>query len=250
MANKTAIVTGGGQGIGKCIVRELLYSDYNVVVAEKDTEAGLECEEEYSSIGNVKFISTDTSDETSVNNLIEKTLVITSRIDVLINNAAVVLFKPLELLSLDEWNTVIGVNLTGYFLCAKACVPHIRKQRGSILNISSTRAMMSERDTESYSASKGGVSALTHALAVSLGPEIRVNSISPGWIETGNWKKQSKRVDVIHSDEDRNQHPAGRVGIPGDVASAVLFLLDDKNSFITGQDFVIDGGMSRKMVYV
>ncbi|MFW6245684.1 MAG: SDR family oxidoreductase, partial [Fibrobacterota bacterium] len=104
--------------------------------------------------------------------------------------------------------------------------------------------------TESYTASKGGVSDLTHALALSLAPDIRVNSISPGWIEVEDWKKSRIRKTPVHTEEDKRQHPAGRVGIPMDVASTVLFLIDEKNGFVTGQNFTVDGGMTRKMIYV
>lgn len=250
MGSKTAIVTGGGQGIGKCIAQELLISDYNVILAEIDSEAGLETEQELSKTGNVKFIHTDTSDEKSVRDLIDKTLILGGRIDTLVNNAAIMLFKPLEELSVEEWNRVISINLTGYFLCARHCSPYLRKSKGSIVNISSTRALMSEPGTESYSASKGGVTSLTHALALSLAGDVRVNSISPGWIEVEDWKKSRIRKTPVHSEEDKKQHPTGRVGTPMDVASMVLFLIDEKNGFITGQNFIVDGGMSTKMIYV
>lgn len=157
MGPRTAIVTGGGQGIGKCIARELLISDYNVVLAEIDSEAGLEAEQELSRTGNVKYIHTDTADQKSVQNMIDKTLILGGRIDLLVNNAGIMVFKPFEELSLEEWNRVISVNLTGYFLCAKYSAPYLRKANGSIVNISSTRAVMSEPNTESYSASKGGL---------------------------------------------------------------------------------------------
>jgi NAD(P)-dependent dehydrogenase (short-subunit alcohol dehydrogenase family) len=142
------------------------------------------------------------------------------------------------------------VNLTGAFLCAKYAAPHLRKNGGSIVNVASTRAFMSERHTEAYSASKGGLFALTHALAVSLGPEVRVNSISPGWIETSELRKRSARTPARLSAQDHSQHPAGRVGNAEDVAALALFLLDPGNSFVTGQNFVVDGGMTKKMIYV
>jgi NAD(P)-dependent dehydrogenase (short-subunit alcohol dehydrogenase family) len=109
---------------------------------------------------------------------------------------------------------------------------------------------MSEPNTEAYSASKGGVVALTHALAVSLGPDVRVNCISPGWIETCEWKKRSARATPHHTDQDRAQHPVGRVGIPEDIASLAEHLLSERAGFVTGQNFVVDGGMTRKMIYV
>ncbi len=119
-----------------------------------------------------------------------------------------------------------------------------------IVNIASTRAMQSEPHTEAYSATKGGLVALTHALAMSLGPDVRVNCISPGWIAVSEWKKRSQRKAADLRQEDHAQHPAGRVGIPGDVAALVAFLISYEAGFITGQNFVVDGGMTKKMIYV
>jgi NAD(P)-dependent dehydrogenase (short-subunit alcohol dehydrogenase family) len=144
---------------------------------------------------------------------------------------------------------MIRANLTGSFLMAKHAVPHLRAGRGAIVNIASTRALQSEPDTEAYSASKGGLVALTHALAVSLGPDIRVNCVSPGWIDTSGWKKRSRRGQEALRPEDHAQHPAGRVGTPEDVAAMVLYLVSDAAGFVTGQNFVVDGGMTRKMIY-
>ena len=118
-----------------------------------------------------------------------------------------------------------------------------------MVNIASTRGLMSEPDTEAYSASKGGIIALTHALAISLGPAVRVNCISPGWIEVSEWKKQGQRHAPDLRPEDQAQHPAGRVGRPEDVASLVMYLLSEEAGFITGANFVLDGGMTRKMIY-
>ncbi|MGB3801970.1 MAG: SDR family oxidoreductase [Lewinella sp.] len=143
----------------------------------------------------------------------------------------------------------IATNLTGAFLCAKFAAPHLRDRKGAIVNLSSTRRKMSEPNTEAYSASKGGIYALTHALAISLGPDIRVNSISPGWIDVTPWQKESERKPADLSKTDHHQHPAGRVGIPQDIADMVEYLLSDRSAFITGQDFIIDGGMTRKMIY-
>jgi len=132
---------------------------------------------------------------------------------------------------------------------AKHAVPHLRAARGVIVNIASTRALQSEPHTEAYSASKGGLVALTHALAISLGPDVRVNCVSPGWIDTRSWTKRSRRSSDPLPPEDHAQHPAGRVGTPGDVAELVLYLISDRAGFVTGQNFVADGGMTRKMIY-
>ena len=148
--------------------------------------------------------------------------------------------KPIEKLSLAEWSSVLATNLTSTFLLARAGLTMLRANQGTIVTIASTRAHMSEPDTESYSASKGGLLALTHSLAVSLGPDIRVNCVSPGWIDT----KSSSLSDEVH-----RQHPAGRVGNPADVAALVAWLVGPESGFVTGAEFVVDGGMTRKMIY-
>jgi NAD(P)-dependent dehydrogenase (short-subunit alcohol dehydrogenase family) len=135
-------------------------------------------------------------------------------------------------------------------LCSKYAYPYLKKEKGVIINIASTRAFMSEPNTEAYSASKGGIYALTHALAISLGPDIRVNCISPGWIEVSEWKKKSLRKPAELTELDHKQHPAGRVGRPEDIASLVLYLISDEAGFITGANFIVDGGMTRKMIYL
>ncbi|MBN1865818.1 glucose 1-dehydrogenase [Candidatus Sumerlaeota bacterium] len=250
MKDKVAIVTGGAQGIGRAITERFLREGMAVVIADTDDEAGRETQAELSASGRILFAPTDVSDEEQVVAMVAETVKAFGRIDVLVNNAATSRGKPLTDLTREEWDRVIAVNLTGPFLCAKHAAPHLRKHGGAIVNIASTRALMSEANTEAYSASKGGLVALTHALAVSLGPEVRVNCISPGWIETGDWKKRSKRREPEHSDADRLQHPAGRVGKPEDIAEMVFHLASDKGGFITGANFVIDGGMTRKMIYV
>jgi NAD(P)-dependent dehydrogenase (short-subunit alcohol dehydrogenase family) len=244
-----AIVTGGGQGIGKATARRLLARGMAVVIAESDREAGEEAAREYAALGEVHFIACDVADEAQVRRLIGEAAGRCGRLDALINNAAISRFRPLAEATLDDWNAVIGVNLTGAFLCSKYAAPHLRSTRGAIVNLASTRALMSEPGTEAYAASKGGVVALSHALAVSLGPEVRVNCISPGWIETRDWKKGGARKEFEHSERDRLQHPAGRVGVPDDIAALVDYLLSKEAGFITGANFVVDGGMTRRMIY-
>jgi NAD(P)-dependent dehydrogenase (short-subunit alcohol dehydrogenase family) len=250
MKDRVAIVTGGGQGIGRAIVERFLREGMAVVIADSDEEAGRETETDLSKAGKVLFAATEVSDESRVEATIARTIQTFGRLDVLVNNAATSRGKPVTELTREEWDRVIAVNLTGPFLCAKHAAPHLRRQGGAIVNIASTRALMSEKNTEAYSASKGGLVALTHALAVSLGPEVRVNCISPGWIEVGDRKKRSARREAKHSDADRLQHPAGRIGKPEDIAEMVFHLASDKGGFITGANFVIDGGMTRKMIYV
>lgn len=248
---KTAIITGGGQGIGRVTTQYLLTHGYNVAVWEADTDALTELQEAYSaSSAQLLFVHCDVSSEGQVKKSIEQTMSHFGQIDVLINNAALMTTKPLDKLTFAEWNTVIGTNLSGPFLCAKYAAPHLADQKGCIVNLCSTRAFQSEPDTFAYSASKGGILALTHSLAVSLGPNVRVNAVSPGWIDVSALKKKANaKADKLRP-EDHSQHPAGRVGQPDDVARMILFLIAPENSFITGQNFVVDGGMTRKMIYV
>jgi len=245
------IVTGGAQGIGRGIVSYLLDRGDIVVIADIDAEAGQECLEEMDNTGRLLFVETDIIDEAAVQTCINKTVSRFSRLNGLVNNAGIADPRrtPIEDTPLAQWQRIIATNLTGSFLFAKYAVPHLRKTRGTIINIASTRAIQSEADTEAYSASKGGLVALTHALAVSQGPEIRVNCISPGWIEVSEWKKKALRSTPSLSVRDHAQHPAGRVGMPSDIAAMVAFLLSGEAGFITGQNFVIDGGMTRKMIY-
>lgn len=246
---KNIIVTGGAQGIGKKITLRLLEEGYAVTVPEIDREAIDEFRQENQS-DNLMFIPCDVSAEADVTTAVQQAVQKFRNIYGLINNAAILNNKPIAELSLDEWNQVIGVNLTGSFLFAKHSAPFIKKQKGSIINMCSTRAFQSEADTEAYSASKGGIFALTHAFAVSLGPDIRVNSISPGWIDVSAVRKKSQARQYIATPEDHSQHPAGRIGNADDIAQMICFLLNPENSFITGQNFTIDGGMTRKMIYV
>jgi NAD(P)-dependent dehydrogenase (short-subunit alcohol dehydrogenase family) len=247
--NKNIIITGGAQGIGKISSLELLQNGYSVSVFEIDEEAIEEFRAE-TGTENIAFFQTDISDEKSVKESIKASAEKFGNISGLVNNAAIQIDKPVTELSIDEWNSVIGINLTGAFLCSKHAAPFLKKTNGSIINLSSTRALQSEANTEAYSASKGGIFSLTHALAVSLGPEVRVNCISPGWIDVSGIKKKSIAKQYIATKEDHLQHPAGRVGKAEDIGNMVLFLLNPENSFITGQNFIIDGGMTRKMIYV
>ena len=250
LRGKVAIVTGGGQGIGKAIAKRFLQEGLKVIIAEIDAAAGVATEAEYHDLGSICFIKTDVSAEESVINLIKETLKKFDQIDILVNNAALAHPEslPVTELSLEEWNRTISTNLTSVFLCSKHSAIHLQKNQGTIINIASTRALMSEPNTEAYSAAKGGVVALTHALAISLAP-IRVNCISPGWIDVSNWQ-QAKTNRTELSKQEHQQHPVGRVGQPEDIASLAVYFASSDAAFITGTNFIVDGGMTKKMIYL
>jgi NAD(P)-dependent dehydrogenase (short-subunit alcohol dehydrogenase family) len=234
-----ALITGGAKGIGHAIARHLIASGWQIGIIDLP-DSGLR--RAFARERDVFAIEGDVRNEETASDAVDATVHRFRRLDGLISNAGIMIRKPLSRLTLSEWHRVLDTNLTAAFLLARAAEKPLRKARGAIVTIASTRALMSEPDTESYSASKGGLLALTHALAISLAPDVRVNCVSPGWIETRNYSGLRQK--------DHKQHPAGRVGRPDDVAELVSWLLDGKRSgFITGANFVIDGGMTRKMIY-
>lgn len=249
---KTAVITGGAQGIGKAICLAYAKAGYDIAAADLDKEAGFELIQEIRKAGGrASFLCADIASEADIQRwfrVIEEEF---GRADVLVNNAGAGHTASMLELTSEQFDRVIHVNLRGSFLCSQQAARLMKKQGGgSIIHIASTRALMSEPNTEAYAASKGGLLALTHAMAVSLGPYgIRVNAVSPGWIETGHYQKSSKRTRPIHSERDRLQHPAQRVGVPEDIAAACLYLTGEQAGFITGQNLVIDGGMTVKMIY-
>lgn len=249
--DRAVLVTAGAQGIGRVVVEALAREGWRVTAVDVDGDALAELPEQ------VLTVVGDVGDEMVVADAIRRTVSRFGRLDAIVNNAGINANGPVEALDLDAVRHVLDVSLVSILASAKHGAAHLRAVGGgAIVNIASSRALMSEPDTEAYAAAKGGVVAVTHALAMSLGiredrddPPIRVNAISPGWIETGPWQKASRRRDPKHSDADRDQHPVGRVGRPEDIAEAVLYLLDDRAGFITGQNLVIDGGMTKKMIY-
>jgi NAD(P)-dependent dehydrogenase (short-subunit alcohol dehydrogenase family) len=235
---KTVLVTGAARGIGKATARVLGARGWRVALLDRNAAEGRAAAAELGA----EFFECDVSSEASVEAGVRAAATSLGGVAALVNNAGIAgaASGPVEKLPLEEWNRRLGTNLTGVFLMAKHCAPLLRAARGAMVNIASTRALQSEPNTEAYSASKGGVVALTHALAMSLGPEVRVNCVSPGWIDTKNSKLRPA---------DLAQHPVGRVGRPEDIGELVAWLLSDAAGFVTGQNFVADGGMTRKMIY-
>jgi len=245
------LITGGAQGIGKGIAAYFLNKGWRVVVLDLDAEAIKACRQDFGNPDNLLLIETDVSREPDVASAVAEAVKWGERLDAMVSNAGIADPEtgPIELLELAQWQRRIDVNLTGAFLMAKHTVPHLRQSRGSIVNMASTRALQSEPHSEAYAASKGGLIALTHALAMSLGPDVRANSISPGWIDVSAWQAHAPSEPQPLSASDHNQHPSGRVGTPNDVAAMVAYLVSPEAGFVTGQNFVIDGGMTRKMIY-
>lgn len=233
MDRRTALVTGAAHGIGRAVALRLATDGWAVLGVDL-APAGIpeSCTTCAADLGTPEGCAAAIAAARAA-----------GRLDLLVNNAGISEFRPLADATLDHWNRVLAVNLTAPFLLAQGLAPLLADAPGggAIVNLASTRATMSEPGTEAYSATKGGIFALTHALAVSLGPEVRVNCISPGWIDTGKSGELSP--------EDHAQHPAGRVGRPEDVAAMVAWLAGPEAGFVTGANFVLDGGMTSKMIY-
>lgn len=243
MKKKVAIITGSGKGIGKSLARAFALKKYHVVIAEIDQESGRETMDELLESGeSAHFIKTDVSKVSDIESMVTKTMEQFGRIDVLINNAGLSEFTDIFDMKEEQWDRVLNTNLKGVFFASREVARHMKEKGGSIINIASTRAIMSEPNSEAYAASKGGILGLTHALAASLSEHrITVNAILPGWIA-------NEHYDQLRP-TDHNQHFSKRVGKPEDIARACLFLADPQNNFITGSQLVIDGGMTRKMIY-
>jgi NAD(P)-dependent dehydrogenase (short-subunit alcohol dehydrogenase family) len=236
MTDRVAVVTGAARGIGAAVAARLGSDGFRLVLLDRDPAGAGTAER----LGG-RFVAADVGNEAAVTAAINGLREHEGRLDALVSNAGYGVRKPLASLTLAEWNAVLATNLTATFLLARAAEDLLRASRGAIVTIASTRAHASEPDTFPYSASKGGLVALTHALAISLGPDVRANCVLPGWIDTRG---------ASLSEADHAQHPAGRVGTPEDVAALVSYLVGPESGFVTGAEFVVDGGMSRKMIYV
>ena len=220
---KIAVITGGAHGIGKCIAEE--FEKRGAVPCIIDKTPG-------------DYYVGDLSDRKTLEDVVKQVISKYGHIDYLINNA-LPLMKGIDLCSYEEFQYALSVGVTAPFYLSKLFSPYFA-EGASIINISSSRDRMSQPQTESYSAAKGGIAALTHAMAISFAGRVRVNSISPGWIEVNG---------ESHNGPDAVQQPVGRVGEPVDIANMVLFLCSDKAGFITGENICIDGGMTRQMIY-
>ncbi|WP_091068091.1 glucose 1-dehydrogenase [Paenibacillus sp. NFR01] len=246
-SKKTVIVTGAGRGIGSAVAAAYAQEGANVVIAEIDEIAGQKTAASISENGGIaEFIRCDVSREADIAQMVQESVRRFGTVDILINNAGIANAHQASFyeLSAEMWDKVMNTNARGAFLATREAAKVMRGNAagGAVVNISSTRALMSEPDTEAYAASKGAISALTHATAVTLGPDgITVNCIYPGWIETGDYSGL-REIDHL-------QHPAGRVGKPEDIARACLYLTSPENRFVTGAQLVVDGGMTRKMIY-
>ena len=221
--DKVVIITGGAKGIGKCIADQFRANRAHVYVIDKEPGD--------------HFIG-DISAKEVLETFAAEILAKHKNVDIIINNA-LPLMKGLDECTYEEFQYALSVGVTAPFYLVKLFSKHL-SQGASIINISSSRDRMSQPQTESYTAAKGGIAALTHSLAVSLAGKARVNSISPGWIDTAY---------TLYEGADATQQPAGRVGNPMDIANMVLFLCSDKATFITGENICIDGGMTKQMIY-
>ena len=242
---KIVLVTGGASGIGRAISQAFLVAGATTVIADIDEKTGESIVTQWKKQDfKASFYKIDLTDVLAIRGMFADLICEHEKIDILVNNAGKGCFKPLAELAIEEWDAVINLNLRAAFVTAQEYAKHHKSgSYGRIINIASTRYLMSEPNSEAYAASKGGIVSLTHALALSLSAEkCTVNSISPGWIENKNYEKLRT--------EDHTQHPAKRVGKPEDIARACLFLADEQNDFITAQNIVIDGGMTKKMIYL
>jgi NAD(P)-dependent dehydrogenase (short-subunit alcohol dehydrogenase family) len=234
---KIAVITGGAGGIGKCLTDTFINAGYIVCVIDVDKLGGEALVAKYGK-DKLFFFCGDIAEKNVLEKFAKSVEEKYGRVDVLINNACL-MKGGVHTCSYEDFNYVFNVGVTAPFYLTKL-FKDIFTTGASIVNISSSRAFMSQADTESYTAAKGGVTALTHGLSVSLAGKVRVNSIAPGWIDT---------TESEFSEEDNTQHPAGRIGKVQDIAEMALFLCSDKAGFITGENITIDGGMTKLMIY-
>jgi NAD(P)-dependent dehydrogenase (short-subunit alcohol dehydrogenase family) len=249
--DKVVIVTGAAKGIGWGIAKVFTQEGAKVVVVDWDKETGEKTTAEFNEIGgDAIFVHCDVSNERQVKDMIEKSVKKYGRIDVLVNNAGVGVYKPVLEASSEDWDHCLGVNLKGVFMCSKYAIPHMQKVgKGAIVNISSVHSHATVNGVAPYAASKGGITALTRNMAIDYGPTIRVNSIAPGWVLTpliqgifdsyDDPAEQQKAVEI--------RQVMKRIGRPEDIGYAAAFLASDEAGFITGTQLFVDGGLTAQL---
>ena len=242
MKERICIITGGALGIGRCLVQEFIKRGAKVAFIDMDAEAG----EALAAECGAGFFHGDIAEPAVLENFAEWIQKEYGKVDFLINNACLSRGGILKPCSYEDFNYVLRVGVSAPYYLTQLLLP-LFTEVGAVVNITSTRAYMSQKDTESYTAAKGGISALTHGMAVSLAGRVRVNSIAPGWIDTGAYHDPAYIPE--YSEADEKQHLSGRVGEPMDIARAALFLCDPANSFINGENITVDGGMTKLMIY-
>jgi NAD(P)-dependent dehydrogenase (short-subunit alcohol dehydrogenase family) len=245
--DKVCVVTGAANGIGLRIADEFAKRGSKVAFIDLDKASGEKALVKIKAYCNEGlFFCGDIAEKATLEKFVSEVIKTYGRIDYLINNACLSRKGIITGCEYDDFNYVQKIGVTAPYMLSKLFLNYFCKG-GAIVNISSTRAYMSQPDTESYSAAKGGISALTHALAISLSGKVRVNSVSPGWIDVN--ANNCESYEAKHSIADKNQHPVHRVGKPLDIARAVMFLCDEDNGFITGENITVDGGMTKQMIY-
>ena len=251
LKDQVAIVTGGAKGIGWGIVKVLVQEGAKVAIADWDEVKGPETAEEMRKAGgDVIYVKTDVSQEEQVKHLVQATLDQFGRIDILVNDAGIGVYKSVLDATIEDWDRCLAVNLKGQFMCSKYVIPHMLAQgKGAIVNISSVHSFQTANGTAPYCASKGGITALTRNMAIDYGPTIRINSIAPGWVLTPLIQSIFDSYDdpAEQQRQTEQRQVMKRIGVPEDIGYAVSFLVSDEASFITGTQLFVDGGLTAQL---
>jgi len=245
--DKVVVITGGAGGIGRSLVKAFVKAGAKVATIDLNGEAGEHLAQEIrESDGEILFYQGDISEQSALEMFATMVIERFGRVDYLINNAMSSYRGILSGCSYDDFTNALKIGVTAPYYLTSLFLPHFR-EHAAIVNLSSTRAYQSQADTESYTAAKGGITALTHGLAISLAGKVRVNAVSPGWIDTG--ETYDPGYIPQYTEGDMKQHPSARVGHPQDIVRTVMFLCDEENSFINAQNITVDGGMTKRMIY-
>jgi NAD(P)-dependent dehydrogenase (short-subunit alcohol dehydrogenase family) len=251
LKDRVAIVTGGAKGIGWGIVKVLVQEGAKIAIADWDEVKGPETAEEMRKAGgDVIYVKTDVSQEEQVKHLVQATLDHYGKIDILVNDAGIGVYKSVLDATTEDWDRCLAVNLKGQFMCSKYVIPHMQAQgKGAIVNISSVHSFQTANGTAPYCASKGGITALTRNMAIDYGPTIRVNSIAPGWVLTPLIQSIFDGYDdpAEQQRQTEQRQVMKRIGVPEDIGYAVAFLVSDEASFITGTQLFVDGGLTAQL---